>query len=278
MKKKIVAIGLAAAMSVTAVGVMAGCSGADITVSGSSSVAPLMEVLAAAYMDKLAADDDSSNDVEIEVITSDSGTGVSDAQNGRNDFGMASRDLKDNEKGSVTSKQIATDGVALIVNTSVTDVTDVRGAQVYELYANGTAIGGLSAAISREDGSGTRDAFDSLIKSADGAELADLEKFADCVSEETGTGAVKTQVSGNAAVLGYISLGSVDNTIKTLKFEGVEATAENVKSGDYKLSRPFNIVYTSEDALSDKAKAFIDFIMSVEGQKIVEEEGYVSVI
>ena len=278
MKKKIVAIGLAAAMSVTAVGVMAGCSGADITVSGSSSVAPLMEVLAAAYMDKLAADDDSSNDVEIEVITSDSGTGVSDAQNGRNDFGMASRDLKDNEKGSVTSKQIATDGVALIVNTSVTDVTDVTGAQVYELYANGTAIDGLSAAISREDGSGTRDAFDSLIKNADGAELADLEKFADCVSEETGTGAVKTQVSGNAAVLGYISLGSVDNTIKTLKFEGVEATAENVKSGDYKLSRPFNIVYTSEDALSDKAKAFVDFIMSAEGQAIVEEEGYVSVI
>ncbi len=278
MKKKIVAIGLAAAMSVTAVGVMAGCSGADITVSGSSSVAPLMEVLAAAYMDKLAADDDSSNDVEIEVITSDSGTGVSDAQSGRNDFGMASRDLKDNEKETVTPKQIATDGVALIVNTSVTDVTDVTGAQVYELYANGTAIGGLSAAISREDGSGTRDAFDSLIKSADGAELADLEKFADCVSEETGTGAVKTQVSGNAAVLGYISLGSVDNTIKTLKFEGVEATAENVKSGDYKLSRPFNIVYTSEDALSDKAKAFIDFIMSAEGQTIVEEEGYVSVI
>ena len=278
MKKKLIAIGLAAAMSMTTVGLMTGCSGADITVSGSSSVSPLMERLAQEYMDKLAADDDSSNDVEIEVITSDSGTGVSDAQNGRNDFGMASRDLKDNEKGSVTSKQIATDGVALIVNTSVTDVTDVTGAQVYELYANGTAIGGLSAAISREDGSGTRDAFDSLIKSADGAELADLEKFADCVSEETGTGAVKTQVSGNAAVLGYISLGSVDNTIKTLKFEGVEATAENVKSGDYKLSRPFNIVYTSEDALSDKAKAFIDFIMSAEGQEIVESMGYVSVI
>ena len=278
MKKKLIAIGLAAAMSMTTVGLMTGCSGADITVSGSSSVSPLMERLAQEYMDKLAADDDSSNDVEIEVITSDSGTGVSDAQNGRNDFGMASRDLKDNEKGSVTSKQIATDGVALIVNTSVTDVTDVTGAQVYELYANGTAIGGLSAAISREDGSGTRDAFDSLIKSADGAELADLEKFADCVSEETGTGAVKTQVSGNAAVLGYISLGSVDSTIKTLKFEGVEATAENVKSGDYKLSRPFNIVYTSEDALSDKAKAFIDFIMSAEGQEIVESMGYVSVI
>ena len=276
MKKKLLAIGLASAMSVAAVGAMAGCSGADITVSGSSSVAPLMEVLAAAYMDKLAADDDSSNDVEIEVITSDSGTGVSDAQNGRNDFGMASRDLKDNEKESVTSKRIATDGVALIVNKSVTDVTDVTGAQVYGLYANGTAIGGLSAAISREDGSGTRDAFDGLIKNAEGAELADLEKFADCVSEETGTGAVKTQVSGNAAVLGYISLGSVDDTIKTLKFEGVEATADNVKSGDYKLSRPFNIVYTAEDDLSDKAKAFIDFIMSAEGQAIVVKEGYVS--
>ena len=277
MKKKLIALGLAAAMSVTTVGLMTGCGGADITVSGSSSVSPLMERLAQEYMDKLAADEDPENDVTIEVITSDSGTGISDALNGLNDFGMASRNLHENET-SVTPRQIATDGVALIVNNSVTDVTDVTGEQVYNLYASGTAIGGITAAISRENGSGTRDAFDSLIKNAAGEELGDLISYASCVSTQSSTGAVKTQVASNTSMLGYISLGSLDNTVKALRFEGIEATMDNVKSGAYTLSRPFNIVYTSEDALSDKAKAFIDFIMSAEGQAIVESMGYVGVI
>lgn len=271
MKKKMIAIGMAAAMSVTAVGIMAGCGGdSSLTVSGSSSVSPLMEVLADAYEAK-------NPDVKITVQTSDSGTGVKDAQNGLNDFGMASRALKTSETG-VVSKQIATDGVALIVNTAVTDVSDVTSAQVYALYKDGTAIGSLTNAVSRENGSGTRDAFDSLIKDAEGNELGKLTAFSTVVATQNATGAVIEAVKSNANLLGYISLGSVDSSVKTLKFEGVEATAENVKAGTYKLSRPFNIVYQSEDGLSETAKAFIAFIMGEEGQKIVEDEGYVSVV
>lgn len=69
----------------------------------------------------------------------------------------------------------------------------------------------------------------------------------------------------------------MDNTVKALQFKGVDATVANVKNGTYELSRPFNIVYRSEDKLSDVAKAFIEYIMSADGQKIVEEEGYITV-
>ena len=243
----------------------------ELYISGSSSVAPLMEKLASVY--------ESFNPyVEITVQTSDSGTGVADAIGGKNDFGMASRDLKDSEtEQGVTSKQIAIDGVALVVNPEA-DLDNVTSDQVYQLYANGTAIGGITNAISREDGSGTRDAFDSLIKNAEGKELGDLFTFNSCVTIQQSTGGVKEVIAtaGTTNTIGYISMGSIDDTVKTVKFEGVEATAENVKNGSYALSRPFNIVYKSEEDLSEAAQLFIDFIMSEAGQRIAEAEGYIS--
>ena len=243
----------------------------EILISGSSSVTPLMEKLAEVY--------ESFNPyVDITVQGSDSGTGVADTIAGKNDFGMASRDLKDSEtEQGVTSESICLDGVALVVNPNA-ELEEVTSDQVYQLYANGTAIGAITNAISREDGSGTRDAFDSLIKSAAGDELGDLLKFADCVSVANSTGTVMTDIAANSNgnILGYISMGSVDSTVKTVKFEGVEATAENVKNGSYTLSRPFNIVYKSEDDLSEAAKLFIAFIQSEAGQLIAEAEGYIS--
>ena len=244
----------------------------EIFISGSSSVAPLMEKLASVY--------ESFNPyVDITVQTSDSGTGVANAIAGTNDFGMASRALKDSEiEQGVTSKQIAIDGVALVVNPEA-DLDNVTSDQVYQLYANGTAIGSITEAISREDGSGTRDAFDSLIKSAAGEELGDLLTFNSHVTIQQSTGGVKSVIAtaGTTNTIGYISMGSIDDTVKTVDFEGVEATAENVKNGSYALSRPFNIVYKSEEDLSEAAQLFIDFIMSDAGQLIAENEGYISV-
>lgn len=243
----------------------------EIFISGSSSVAPLMEKLASVY--------ESFNPyVDITVQTSDSGTGVANAIAGTNDFGMASRALKDSEiEQGVTSKQIAIDGVALVVNPEA-DLDNVTSDQVYQLYANGTAIGSITEAISREDGSGTRDAFDSLIKSAAGEELGDLLTFNSHVTIQQSTGGVKSVIAtaGTTNTIGYISMGSIDDTVKTVDFEGVEATAENVKNGSYTLSRPFNIVYKSEEDLSEAAQLFIDFIMSEAGQRIAEAEGYIS--
>lgn len=243
----------------------------EIFISGSSSVAPLMEKLASVY--------ESFNPyVDITVQTSDSGTGVANAIAGTNDFGMASRALKDSEiEQGVTSKQIAIDGVALVVNPEA-DLDNVTSDQVYQLYANGTAIGSITEAISREDGSGTRDAFDSLIKSAAGEELGDLLTFNSHVTIQQSTGGVKSVIAtaGTTNTIGYISMGSIDDTVKTVDFEGVEATAENVKNGSYTLSRPFNIVYKSEEDLSEAAQLFIDFIMSEAGQHIAEAEGYIS--
>lgn len=243
----------------------------EIFISGSSSVAPLMEKLASVY--------ESFNPyVDITVQTSDSGTGVANAIAGTNDFGMASRALKDSEiEQGVTSKQIAIDGVALVVNPEA-DLDNVTSDQVYQLYANGTAIGSITEAISREDGSGTRDAFDSLIKSAAGEELGDLLTFNSHVTIQQSTGGVKSVIAtaGTTNTIGYISMGSIDDTVKTVDFEGVEATAENVKNGSYALSRPFNIVYKSEEDLSEAAQLFIAFIMSEAGQHIAEAEGYIS--
>lgn len=129
--------------------------------------------------------------------------------------------------------------------------------------------------ITREQGSGTRDAFVELtgvlVKNGD----TKTDNTAASAVTVNGTEAVITNVKGNDAAIGYISLGSLNDSVKAAKIENVEATAENVKSGDYKISRPFNIAYKGE--LEGLAKDFVDFIMSADGQKVVADNGYVTV-
>ena len=133
------------------------------------------------------------------------------------------------------------------------------------------AMTGDISVLTREDGSGTRGAFIELfgIEGEDGTDNTIAE------AEVTNSTSVMMQtVSGNKQAIGYVSLGSLDESlVKALKVDGVEATADNVKSGDYKVSRPFNIV--TKD-VSPEAQDFIDFIMSEEGQAVAEEEGYIS--
>lgn len=129
--------------------------------------------------------------------------------------------------------------------------------------------------VTREEGSGTRDAFTELtgVLVKDGDNKTDnTTTLAVTINS---TEAVITNVKDNEAAIGYISLGSLNDTVKALKIGGVEATADNVKSGDYAVSRPFNIAYKSE--LSDVAQDFVDYIMSSDGQKIVSDNGYVTV-
>lgn len=128
--------------------------------------------------------------------------------------------------------------------------------------------------ITRESGSGTRGAFIELFgieeKDADGNKV---DKTVSTAEETNSTAVMITSVEGNESAIGYISLGALKDSVKALQIDGVEATTDNVKSGDYKVARPFNVVVSSD--ASEAAKEFINYIMSKEGQEIVNEEGYI---
>ena len=126
------------------------------------------------------------------------------------------------------------------------------------------------AVISREEGSGTRGAFVELT----GVEVDKVDKTVATAEISSSTAVVMQTVAGNKAAIGYISLGSLDNTVKAVKVDGVEATADNVKNGTYPICRPFNIATKGD--LSDAAKDFIAFIQSDEGQQVITDKGCVS--
>ena len=135
---------------------------------------------------------------------------------------------------------------------------------------------GFINVISREDGSGTRSAFVELMgieQEDENGEKVDMTLPEAQISNSTS--AVMTTVSGDVSAIGYISLGSLDDSVKAVSVNGVEPTADNVKSGDYVVSRPFNIITTAET--SEVAQDFVNFIMSTEGQAVVAEEGYIPV-
>ena len=149
-------------------------------------------------------------------------------------------------------------------NTGDTDAKDTSG--------NSNPI----TVISREDGSGTRGAFVELF----GVEEKDdsgekVDKTTQDAEITNSTSVMMTSVAGNPDAIGYISLGSLNDTVKALKIDGAEATVDNIKSGTYKISRPFNIAV--KEGLSEVAQDFVDFILSSEGQKVVEDSGYITV-
>ncbi len=130
--------------------------------------------------------------------------------------------------------------------------------------------------ISREESSGTRGAFIELFgveQKNDAGEKIDYT--IDTASITQSTGVMKTTVSQNEYAIGYISLGAMDDTVKALDIDGAAATVDNINSGNYKISRPFNIV--TKDGISAAAQDFIDFIMSADGQKVIADNGYITV-
>ena len=124
--------------------------------------------------------------------------------------------------------------------------------------------------ISREEGSGTRDAFTELT----GVLQDDVDKTVDTAEISNSTSVVLQSVTDNPKAIGYVSLGSLDDSVKALKVDGSEHSVDTVKSGDYKLQRPFNIV--TKGKVKELPQDFIDYIMSADGQKIIEKEGYIS--
>ena len=288
MKKRTLKLIMSGLMIAMMGGALAGCgdSGSDastssasstgkgnqevtIAVSGSTSVGPLMEKVAKAYEAK-------NSNVSIEINQVGSSAGIKDTINGVAELGMSSRDLKDEEKASgVEGTAIAYDGIAVIVNPA-NKVTNLTLEQLKDVYTgkitNWKDLGGEDGQIvvvSREDGSGTRDAFQEIVG------YKSEELVADATIAD-GSGNIKTTVAGNKNAIGFVSFSYVDNTVSAIEVNGVKPEEELAKSGEYKLSRPFLIV-TKKDTLTDEGKKVIDYILSEEGQKIVEEDKLIKV-
>lgn len=167
-------------------------------------------------------------------------------------------------------KQVGTLALAMLMMTGLAACGNNGGDQ--SQFDSSKSI----SVVSREDGSGTRGAFIELFgieeKDAAGNKVDQTTPGADITNS---TSVMMTTISSTPYAIGYISLGSLNDTVKAVQIDGSEATVENVKNGTYKIARPFNIATKSD--LSDVAKDFIDYILSTDGQAVVEENGYVSV-
>ena len=180
---------------------------------------------------------------------------------------------------AMTAASVAGCGSSSNDTAAAENTTDAAADTTAEAADDTAAAGSMSGAItvlSREDGSGTRGAFIELFgieqKDADGNKV---DNTIDSAEITNSTSVMMTTVAGNKNAIGYVSLGSLDeNQVKAVLIDGAQATAENVKDGTYKVSRPFNIATKGEP--TGLAKDFIDYILSEEGQAVVEENGYVS--
>jgi len=248
----------------------------DVIQAGSTSVQPLSQELADVFMDI-------HSNVIIDIQGGGSGQGVKAVDEDLVDFGALSRELKDEEKAIVKHEWvIAKDGIAIVVNKDV-DVDDLSKDQIKGIFTgeitNWSAVGGTNAKIEvvvREEGSGTRDAFNELTgvlgKDADGN---NVDNTIETALIQGSTGAIVQTVGATEHSIGYISLGSLNDSVVALKVEGVSPSSATVLDGSYVVSRPF-ILITGRD-LSEQAQAFIDFIMSAEGQSVVEKSGFIPV-
>lgn len=284
--KKIASI---AVVMILALGTLAGCGGnagdtgsgsetsGTVVIAGSTSVQPLSEELADVFMDE-------NPGISVEVQGGGSGQGIKAIKEKIADFGALSRNVKEEEKADVTEEIIiAKDGVAVIVN-SESKIGNLTLEQIKKIFtgeiSNWSEVGGENAAIvvvSREEGSGTRGAFTEITKVLEkneaGEEIDNTTKEA---LVQGSTGAVMQTVATTPNTIGYVSLGSLGDTVKTVDVEGVTPGEETVLSGEYKISRPF--LYVTGEELTEAAQLFIDFILSEEGQAIVRESGFIPVV
>lgn len=242
-----------------------------IQIAGSTSVQPISEELAKEFMAK-------HNKVKINIAGGGSGAGIKAAQDGTADIGASSRELKEEEK-TVREFVIALDGIAVIVHKD-NKIGDLKKEDVKKIFlgqvTDWSQVGGDPGPIrvfTREEGSGTRGAFEELVlgKDAAGKELKVYEK----ANVQNSTGAIRTAVAQDKNAIGYVSFGSLNAAVKAVKVDGVEVGTESIKNKSYKISRPF--IYLTQKEPEGAVKAFIDWVLSPEGQAVVQENGFIPV-
>lgn len=238
-----------------------------ISLAGSTSMEKVATALQEAFME-------ANQKVTVQVEFSGSGAGIESLIAGSVDIGNSSRSLKDSEKeqGAVENV-VAIDGIAVIVDKANT-LTNLTKEQLVSIYTgqvtNWSELGGADqpiVVIGREAGSGTRGAFEELL------EIADMCAYA---SELSSTGAVMAKVGTTPGAIGYVSLDVVDDSVTAVSFEGVAPTVENIKAGEYALSRPFVMATMGEiSEQSELVQAWFAFIASDEGKSIIQSVGLI---
>ena len=263
--------------AVAAAGILAGCGSAQteaalsgsISMSGSTSMEKLANAICESFMEKYP-------DVNVTVEFTGSSAGIEAALSGKSDIGNSSRNLKDEEKANGAVENIvAIDGIAVALDTNNT-ITDLTKAQLVAIYTgevkNWKDLGGQNlpiVVVGREAGSGTRSAFEEILK---------IEEQCAYANELDSTGAVMAKVASTPGAIGYVSLDAVDDSVIAAKLEGVEANAENIKAGDYFLSRPF--VMATNGAIEEQnelVQALFEYVYSEEGQAVAASVGLITV-
>jgi len=244
-----------------------------ITVAGSTTVQPLAEKLAGEYMK-------AHQTIAIDVTGGGSGVGVKSAADGTAVIGMASRALSEEEKTShpdLVVTVIARDGIALIVNPNV-KVDGLTLDQARDIFTgkitNWKELGGddeMIILVSREEGSGTRTAFQEMVMKKDAAGNENL--ISENAILQSSNGAILTTVSSTPSSLGYLSMGYLDSSVKALNINDVAATEENAGNGSYPVVRPLNLLTKGEP--TGEVKKFLDWALSAEGQSFVTADGYI---
>ena len=266
--KKIIAMMM---VTVLAIGVMVGCgsqtkqSKGSVSTDGSTSMSKVIESLSEAYGEETG--------VEVTYNATGSGAGIEAVLAGRCDIGLASRDLKDEEKEKgLEGTILAYDGIAIIVHPD-NPVSDLSIETIAKIYTgeitNWKEVGGNDAEIvliGREANSGTRDGFESI---------TETEEKCKYRQECTSTGDVITAVASNPGAIGYASLASVKDSVKAVSVDGVEPSEKTVKDGSYAVQRPFVLVTKTDVELTESAQAFFEYATSEDANEVISGAGVV---
>ncbi|MCL1935372.1 MAG: phosphate ABC transporter substrate-binding protein [Defluviitaleaceae bacterium] len=251
----------------------------EIIVAGSTTVTPLMRELVSAFTNI-------NGHVSIEVQELGTSSGINATINGVSDIAMASRTLSDSEQEQgLTPVSIAMDGVAIVVHPS-NNVDNLTLEQIEGIFrgdiTNWSEVGGNNAGIavvSREEGSGIRSTFESFANVRDEVASGDSTVWVSAVAPtavfSSGTGGIIASVSGNENSIGYISAGLVEDAgLKSVSIDGVAFSEAAVRDGSYAFANVFYLGIV-EDTISDVARAFVDWIISEEGQTVISQAEFV---
>lgn len=245
---------------------MAGCNNDNgVSTDGSTSMSKVIGTLGEAF--------EIETGITVTYNATGSGSGIQAVEEGRCNIGLSSRSLKDEEKAKgLTATVLAYDGIAVIVNPE-NPVSDLDVEKIAKIYTgeikNWKEVGGDDTEIvliGREAGSGTRDGFETATDTKDECNYR---------QELTSSGDVITTVSNNPNAMGYASLASVKESVKTLSVGGVAPTEETVKNGSYVIQRPFVLVTKSDTQLSQDAQSFFDYITSEKANEYISAAGAV---